>query len=300
LLGEQSQSVTAFQAARNYAKLAITNNLNYQDRTIIADAVTGFNTSTASCANIQTNIDNLVGILTAAISSGNLTSVPSPGIGSITDCADVRSSINTFVGIVTTIIGIGTTAAPEVSAPTTKSKPICIFVEAGEYVEDNPILLYEDVAVVGDNLRNTIIRPSNAGKDLFRVRNGCYVTGFAMKDFVDAAGVPQYTFDYAIAFDDPADPFVSRVGYAVKNDKPLISRSPYIQNCSILSFLGGNGILVDGAKIQTPNTTVIPEESENPVSGPQPQFGKSMVAAAFTMVSFGGIGWRTINVSMDL
>jgi hypothetical protein len=295
LLGEQSQSVTAFQAARNYAKLAITNNLNYQDRTIIADAVTGFNTSTASCANIQTNIDNLVGILTAAISSGNLTSVPSPGIGSITDCADVRSSINTFVGIVTTIIGIGTTAAPEVSAPTTKSKPICIFVEAGEYVEDNPILLYEDVAVVGDNLRNTIIRPSNAGKDLFRVRNGCYVTGFAMKDFVDAAGVPQYTFDYAIAFDDPADPFVSRVGYAVKNDKPLISRSPYIQNCSILSFLGGNGILVDGAKIQTPNTTVIPEESENPVSGPQPQFGKSMVAAAFTMVSFGGIGWRTIN-----
>jgi hypothetical protein len=295
LLGEQSQSVTAFQAARDYAKLAITNNLNYQDRTIIADPVTGFNTSPSSCANIRSNIDSLVGILTAAITNGNLSAVPATGIGATTDCANVRSAIVNSVGIVTTIIGIGTTAAPALSLPTTQSKPICIFVEAGNYVEDNPILLYEDVAVVGDNLRNTIIRPQNAGKDLFRVRNGCYVTGFAMKDYVDLAGVPQYTFDYAIAFDDPADTFTSRIGYAVKTDKPLISRSPYIQNCSILSFLAGNGILVDGSKIQTPNTTIIPEEAENPVSGPQPQFGKSMVAAAFTMVSFGGIGWRTIN-----
>jgi len=210
-------------------------------------------------------------------------------------CADVWSAIGSYVGIVTSIIGIGTTAAPSVTLPTVKSNPVCIFVEAGEYVEDNPILLYEDVAVVGDNLRNTIIRPLNAGKDLFRVRNGCYVTGFAMKDYVDAAGIPQYTFDYAVAFDDPADSTASRTGYAVKTTKPIITRSPYIQNCSILSFLGGNGILVDGSKVLTPNTAIIPEEAENPVIGPQPEFGKSMVANAFTMVSFGGIGWRVIN-----
>ena len=210
-------------------------------------------------------------------------------------CADVLSAIGSYVGIVTTIIGIGTAATPSVTLPTVKSNPVCIFVEAGEYVEDNPIILYEDVAIVGDNLRNTIIRPLNSGKDLFRVRNGCYVTGFAMKDYVDAAGVPQYTFDYAIAFDDPSDPNTPRTGYAVKTTKPIITRSPYIQNCSILSFLGGNGILVDGSKVLTPNTAIIPEEAENPVIGPQPEFGKSMVANAFTMVSFGGIGWRVIN-----
>ena len=295
LLGEQSQSVTAFQAARDYAKLAITNQLNYQDLTIIADPLTGFNTSPSSCANVRANIDSLVGILTAAITNGNLSSVPATGIGATTDCANVRSAIVNSVGIITSIIGIGTTAAPALSLPTTLSRPICIFVEAGDYVEDNPVLLYDDVAVVGDNLRNTIIRPQNAGKDLFRVRKGCYVTGFAMKDYIDAAGVPQYTFDYAVAFDDPLDTFTSRIGYAVKTDKPAITRSPYIQNCSILSFLGANGILVDGAKIQSPNVANIPEEGENPVSGGQPQFGKSMVAAAFTMVSFGGIGWRTIN-----
>ncbi len=210
-------------------------------------------------------------------------------------CADVVSAIGSYVGIITTIIGIGTTGAPAVTLPSTLSKPIAIIVEAGEYVEDNPILLYEDVAVLGDNLRNTIIRPQNAGKDLFRVRNGCYVTNFAMKDYVDPAGVPSYTFDNAIAFDDPADSLTSRTGYAVKTSQPRITRSPYIQNCSILSFLGANGILVDGSKVTTPNVAIVPEEGENPVAGVQPEFGKSMVAAAFTMVSFGGVGWRVIN-----
>jgi len=174
-------------------------------------------------------------------------------------------------------------------------KEVAIFVEAGDYSEDNPIILYDDVAVIGDNLRNTIIRPQNAGKDLFRVRNGCYLTGFAMKDSIDGNGVPLATFDNAVAFDDPADTNTSRVGYAVTTAKPIIFRSPYVQNCSILSFLGANGILVDGSKVQSPNITPIAEEGENPVEGDQPEQGKSMVAAAFTMVSFGGIGWRTIN-----
>ena len=210
-------------------------------------------------------------------------------------CANVQSTINNLVGIITTIVGVGTTSAPELVAPTAKSTPVAIIVEAGEYVEDNPVILYEDVAVIGDNLRNTIIRPGNAGKDLLRVRNGCYLTGFAMKDYVDSAGVPQYTFDNAVAFDDPSDPFVSRAGYAVKNGKSVITRSPYIQNCSILSFLGGNGMLVDGSKVLSPNVPIIPEEAELNPDLIQPEQGKSMVAAAFTMVSFGGIGWRVIN-----
>ena len=210
-------------------------------------------------------------------------------------CADVQSTITNLVGIITTIVGVGTTSAPAVVSPTAKSTPVAIIVEAGEYVEDNPIILYEDVAVLGDNLRNTIIRPANAGKDLLRVRNGCYLTGFAMKDNVDDAGVPQFTFDNAVAFDDPSDPFVSREGYAVKNGKSVITRSPYIQNCSILSFLGANGMLVDGSKVLTPNVPIIPEEAELNPDLVQPEQGKSMVAAAFTMVSFGGIGWRVIN-----
>jgi hypothetical protein len=295
LLGEEAISAYAFQSAGKYAKQAVTNWLNYQDLSIVNDVAIGAtNKNPNVCANTRSTIDSLVGILTGAILSGSLSGITSVNLG-LTDCADVRSALVNYVGIITTIVGLGTTAAPELSAPQTLSQPVCIIVEAGEYLEDNPIILYDDVAVVGDNLRNTIIRPLNAGKDLLRVRNGVYLTGFAMKDSVDLAGVPQNKFDYAVAFDDPSDPFTSRAGYATKLDKPIISRSPYIQNCSILSFLGANGILVDGNKVQSPNTPLIPEEAEVAPDDQQPEQGKSMVAAAFTMVSFGGIGWRTIN-----
>ena len=295
LLGEEVISAYAFRSVGTYAKRAVTNWLNYQDLTILNDVSVGStNKNPNVCSNIRSNIDSLVGILTTAVLSGSLVGIASTSLGG-TDCADVRSAIVNYVGIITTIVGLGTTAAPEEVRPQTQSKPICIVVEAGEYLEDNPIILYDDIAVVGDNLRNTIVRPLNAGKDLFRVRNGVYLNGFAMKDKIDVAGVPQYTFDYAVAFDDPTDTLTSRSGYATKLDPPIISRSPYIQNCSILSFLGANGILVDGSKVQTPNTPLIAQEAEIPLVGDQPEQGKSMVAATFTMVSFGGVGWRTIN-----
>ena len=294
LSGEITESITAFHAARDLTKKAITNQLNNRDLLVIADPVTGFNTDPASCDSTQQQINSLVGIITSALGSGSLVGIASTSFGN-TDCADVRATFATYAGIVTSVIGFGTNIAPATVLPEIQSKPIAIFVEAGDYVEDNPILLYDDVAVIGDNLRNTIIRPANAGKDLFRVRNGCYVTGFAMKDNIDAAGIPQFTFDNAVAYDDPVDPLTDRTGYATKTDKPIIFRSPYIQNCSILSFLGANGILVDGSKVQSPNIPIIAEEAENPVEGDQPEQGKSMVAAAFTMVSFGGIGWRVIN-----
>ena len=295
VLGEEAASVYAFRSLGTYAKRAVTNWLNYQDLTIQNDVAIGNTSKNPNvCANTRSAIDSLVGILTSALLSGSIAGITTLNLGS-TDCADVRTAIVNYVGIMTNVVGFGTTAAPELNSPQTQSKPVCIFVEAGEYIEDNPILLYDDVAVVGDNLRNTIIRPLNAGKDLFRVRNGVYVTGFAMKDSIDAAGIPLSTWDYAVAFDDPNDPLTSRAGYATKGDKPLITRSPYIQNCSILSFLGANGILVDGNKVNSPNIPVVKQEAEVNADLEQPEQGKSMVAAAFTMVSFGGIGWRTIN-----
>jgi len=294
LVAEEAISGYAFTSLAYYAKKAITNQLNFQDFTRPFDAGIGTNKGDLVCANTQASIDNLVGILTTAVLSGSLAGIPTSINFGVADCADVRESIFNYVGIVTTAVsGIG--SIPALNNPQTQSQPVCIFVEAGNYEEDNPIILYDDIAVVGDNLRNTIIRPKNQGKDLFRVRNGMYLTGFAMKDAIDAAGIPQSTWRFAVAFDDPADTSVSRTGYATKLDKPIISRSPYIQNCSILSFLGGNGILVDGAKVQSPNTPIIKEEVELNADSVQPEQGKSMVAAAFTMVSFGGIGWRVIN-----
>lgn len=294
LVAEESISGYAFTSLAYYAKKAITNQLNFQDFTRPFDAGIGTNKGDLVCANTQASIDSLVGILTTAVLSGSLAGIPTSINFGIADCADVRQSLYNYVGIVTTAVsGIG--SIPALDNPQTQSQPVCIFVEAGNYLEDNPIILYDDIAVVGDNLRNTIIRPLNQGKDLFKVRNGIYLTGFAMKDAIDVAGIPQSTWRFAVAFDDPSETSTSRIGYATKLDKPIISRSPYIQNCSILSFLGASGILVDGAKVQSPNTPIIKEEVETNADSVQPEQGKSMVAAAFTMVSFGGIGWRVIN-----
>jgi hypothetical protein len=70
LVGEEIESIAAFQAVREYAKLAINNQLNIKDFTIIADPATGSNNNVNSCANVKTTIDNLVGILTTSIGSG--------------------------------------------------------------------------------------------------------------------------------------------------------------------------------------------------------------------------------------
>ena len=76
LVGEEAESITAFNAVRDYAKLAINNLLNKKDLTITPDPATGFNTDPASCSDVKSNIDNLIGILTNTITNGNLSSFP--------------------------------------------------------------------------------------------------------------------------------------------------------------------------------------------------------------------------------
>lgn len=79
LAGEVTQSVFAFNKARDYMKQAVTNTLTIpgaqQDLTIIADPATGSNTSPLSCANIRSTIDTLVAILTTALNDGDLDSL---------------------------------------------------------------------------------------------------------------------------------------------------------------------------------------------------------------------------------
>jgi hypothetical protein len=172
---------------------------------------------------------------------------------------------------------------------------INVIVSAGDYIEDNPIIVPDNVTVKGDSLRSVNIRPLNANRDLLRVRNGCYFGEVTFRDGL-SSGVPAYTFSYAVSFDNPLDTNTSRVGYTyLPTTKPLINQSPYIQNCTLLSFLGASGVLVDGNLVVTPNTPVNQIEAENPVFAAAPEQGKSMVANAFTMLSFGGTGWRVIN-----
>jgi hypothetical protein len=87
LFGEETESIYAFNQARDLMKSAVTNTLvgaAYSDLTITADPLTGFNTSPNSCADVQSNIDNLVGIVTTIIGVGLTSSLPSENLGTFT------------------------------------------------------------------------------------------------------------------------------------------------------------------------------------------------------------------------
>ena len=83
LSGEVSESITAFNKARDLMKSAITNQLTVKDLTLTPDPITGSNTDPNSCADVQTNIDNLVGIVTFYLDQGSLNlPVPLPAVTS--------------------------------------------------------------------------------------------------------------------------------------------------------------------------------------------------------------------------
>lgn len=64
----------------------------------------------------------------------------------------------------------------------TRSKPVTIFVRAGDYIEDNPIYLPPSVTVIGDNLRSVSIIPKNRFYDIFWVNNRCYIWGATFRN----------------------------------------------------------------------------------------------------------------------
>jgi hypothetical protein len=80
LLEEIPQTIVGFTTARELMKLAITNNLNYKDLNVVADPVTGFNTDPSSCSDVQSFIDNLVGIITTRLNNGNLNTLSLPAV----------------------------------------------------------------------------------------------------------------------------------------------------------------------------------------------------------------------------
>jgi len=83
LQGEESQSNTAFNKARDEMHKAITNQLGVKDTTLTPDPATSNNLSPLSCANVQAAISNLTTIVTSAVSAGNTSALPSETAGTI-------------------------------------------------------------------------------------------------------------------------------------------------------------------------------------------------------------------------
>ena len=92
ITGEEIESITAFNAIRDYSKLAINNLLNVQDLTIQIDPLTGSNQDEDSCANVKSTVDTLISILTTNISAGNLNALPQVSLASTVFSAFVGTS----------------------------------------------------------------------------------------------------------------------------------------------------------------------------------------------------------------
>ena len=97
-----------------------------------------------------------------------------------------------------------------------------IEVSAGTYVENNPILIPNQVSIIGNSLREVSVTPQNVG-DLFYVGNGNYI---AEMSFVGSANTGAI--------------------FAFNPNKPVYNnQSPYIQNCT--NFIPNSiGMKVDG------------------------------------------------------
>jgi|694.fasta_scaffold43149_3 hypothetical protein len=108
LVGEEIQTIVGFTSARELMKLAITNNLTVKDLNVVADPLTGSNTSPASCADVRSFIDNLVGIITTSIGAGNILSLPQVSMASTVFTCNVGVSTlpHTYVGSGTAKINV--------------------------------------------------------------------------------------------------------------------------------------------------------------------------------------------------
>lgn len=115
-------------------------------------------------------------------------------------------------------------AEASVITQTNLSARVTIFVKAGTYVENNPVIFGPRVTLVGDNLRSVSVEPANPTSDIFHLQNGCYVTGVTFRGHLSPSA--------AVAF--PA------AGAGV------ITTSPYVQNCSSITTTGC-GMRVDGS-----------------------------------------------------
>jgi hypothetical protein len=108
--GEVTQTIAAFNNAREQCKLAINNQLNIKDLTIKPDPATGSNTSVNSCADVKSTIDNLFGLVTTTLQAGNLDGLATVNNG-LYDCANVRTTIDTLSAILTTAISSASLAS---------------------------------------------------------------------------------------------------------------------------------------------------------------------------------------------
>jgi hypothetical protein len=221
------------------------------------------NTNPNACANVVSAIYSCVGIITSIIGIGTevapkvnypagqvVWQPPGPRIGNEWFVNKLGNDFNGGTGPGDAFLTIKKACSVAESGDTIK-------VFAGLYVEDGPIEVPERVAVVGEDLRRTLVTTKDK-TDLFHVRRGCYI---AQMSFVGPS--------------NPGSAMVSfptrGLGYADGTEENW--QSPYVQNC----------------------TNFVPDSIGMRIDGNRAGGFKSMVLDAYTQYNQGGIGVSLTN-----
>jgi hypothetical protein len=135
-------------------------------------------------------------------------------------------------------------------ADASSSQPFTVFVNAGEYQEALPLVVPENVTIIGSDIRNVIVTPdtSSQSEDVFHLNDKTVISNLTIKNhYYDSVNNTGYAFRFAPG--------------AVMSE-----RSPYIQNVTVLTQEtsngagdAGRGAWIDGAELNaaSPNATML-------------------------------------------
>ena len=199
-----------------------------------------------------------------------ITSDDSDWINSTTTGTNTEGAIHYLDRVYPLLFDIGDRYQDVLDAPEIAST---IYVKTGEYNINNPVEIPKNVSLIGDNLKNTSIRPKNKTSDMFYVNNNCYVAEFTFRDHLQPAAV--------FCWDPTGTP-----------ETNIIVNSPYIRNCT--SITGPDLSRNDDGTYVYPDTvdTTVPAKGGDGIRNDGDHAGgiRSIVVDSFTQINQGGKG----------
>jgi hypothetical protein len=173
------------------------------------------------------------------------------------------------------LFGIGDRYVDVLDAPEIAST---IYLKTGDYTINNPVEVPKNVSIIGDNLKNTSVRPKNKTSDMFYVNNNGYISDITFRDHLQPAAV--------IAWNPAGD-----------SASNIIVNSPYIRNCT--SITGPDLSRNDDGTYVYPDAAdaTKPAQGGDGIRNDGSKVGgiRSIVVDSFTQINQGGKGVYLLN-----
>jgi hypothetical protein len=258
-------------ASNIQATNALINNTSINNASIVNVNSTNLNSDTGTINNFRSNlvntntlsaytgtIDNFTSdnITSDNITAGNfyvdkiyknLTNVLYVSIGG----NDTNTGTNIFNSLRTIKKACEIAHNARVASNNNPNVKFTIFVNTGDYVENNPVYVPPNVSIIGDNLRRVSIKPLNRQEDILWLDNSSYVWGVTFRShFAPSA---------ATAFPDASNARLSAIAFRNCTTplsgwiRPYIITSPYVQGSS--SITSGLSSRLQGSVNQVINNT---------------------------------------------